>query len=1173
MIHRFLGFLFFVSAIGFSQELPFTQYTKENEVNPLPSAEIHSMYQDELGYLWIGAYSSGLIRYDGHTMELFTTNDGLRDLNVIQTLEDKFGRLWVASDAGLVVSERPVKDESTTGRIHFTSKIGSTELVNSAIVQNRLVIDSRGWLWIGTRNNGIIRYNFLGLDSLITDTIKTDLYHDGKNRDVRSMVARGDGSVCAALGGGDLLVFRNESHNFKLLSEKERIPRGLTEVLYESRSGRLYGGSRDGLFWQLVENEGEVHAETVSTDLKNSIYSIVEESGGMLWVSSQGSGALKISGIPSEGRLNKTKLLYTKKNGLLSDNIYSILIDREENIWFCQNGGISKLRANFAAFSHLTATSHTGEKPILPDPGVNVILPPRSGRFLPSLIVGTSGGGVAFVDEKTQTQYIQTTNGLSNNWVNGLAADDLGRIWIGTSPGGINCLALGKVPLPPNAYKQTELSIGQQKGILALYDYTSVYAATPISLSKSLTNDSARVQTIWFPGYLRLYCFVDNGWYVFGSESGLPATYYHSVVQDDSGRVWVGTRDGGLYRSVFPLSLDSLKEFVVRDIPSTLGHKSGVFGKMVERHLFEQVWSHAQGAPSNQIQAMMWYEGALWVTMPEGLAVIEGSPPGMTTFLTAQNGLRSDNVGSIALSPTTHTLWVGTNGGIAEIDPKARKVIRTVTKQDGLIDNEVWFFGSIAVGDDGTVYFGTSKGLSRYTPSLDKESAAPPIVRLKHALISQSSNGNNVVEIEYAVLSFTDEKFVRSKTRLAGYDRDWSDVREWSPSKENLTIRYTNLPAFFVSKEYRFEVIGCSKNNVWSATPLTYSFTIQPPLWFRWWWIASNVLILLGVAYAVHGWRVRQLERRSRELEKIVEVRTHEISVKAEENLQQAKELTTKNLELEEKHQEIVRTQEQLIVQEKLASLGALTAGIAHEIKNPLNFVNNFAELSVELARELRGLFTEQQDKIDPSTFSEIGDLISDIESNTGKINEHGKRADSIVRGMLMHSRGKSGERIATDINTLLDEYVNLAYHGARAQDTSFNITIKKEYDPTLQPVDAVPQDLSRVFLNIINNACYAAHEKKQQINGSFSPTLFVCTKNLLSAAEVRIRDNGTGIPKKVLDKVFDPFFTTKPTGKGTGLGLSLSYDIVVKQHKGELVVETEEGQFTEFIIRIPKKI
>ena len=1169
MIQRFLlaGFLSFVSAIGFSQELPFTHYTKESEVNPLPSAEIHSMYQDDLGYVWIGVYSSGLVRYDGQTMELFTTKNGLRDLNIQQVIQDRFGRLWVASDAGLTVSDKPLKDEASGAEIHFSSKIGSHELVNSTIVQNRLVIDVRGWLWIGTRTNGILRYNFMGLDSLVADTISTNLYNDGKNRDVRAMVARGDGSVWVTLGGGDIMVFHDNSHTFDLLSEKQHFPRNSTEVLYESRSGTLYGGTSNGLLWKLFENSGQISIETLSTDLKTSIFSIAEETDSVLWISSQSTGALRIDMRSHE------RTLITKKNGLITDNIYSILIDYEGNVWFSENGGISKLRANYAAFSHLTAISHTGEKPILPDPGVNVVLPPKPGRSFPELIVGTSGGGISFISTAMNAQYLQKAEGISNNWINVLLVDEQGRMWVGLSPGGINCITPDKIPVPVNSYRQTEQILNEHKVTISQYDFTSIYSAASVTLHSSLTSDSVQKQSIWFAGYLKLFCFVDDIWYVFGNESGLPATSYQSVTQGDDGRIWVGTQDGGLYRSVLPMTLDSLKQYPTQNVPSVLGHKGGVFGKMVTQQVFEQVWSRKSGAPSNLIQAMMWYDHKLWVTMTAGLAVIEDNPPHMTSLITTAEGLKSNLVGSIALSPTTHTLWVGTNGGIAEIDPTSKKILGTVTKQDGLIDNEVWYYGSVAVGDDGTVYFGTSKGLSRYTPSLDSEGKIPPVIRLKHVSFTQSPNGDNAFQIEYAVLSFADEKFVRSKTRLIGFDQEWSQEHAWSPSKENLTIRYTNLSAFFIGKDYRFEVIGCNKNNIWSSAPLTYSFTVQPPWWFRWWWLVLNVVILACAVYFFLGWRVRHLEQRSRELEHIVEVRTHEISVKAEENLRQANELAVKNVELEEKNEQIIKTQEQLIVSEKLASLGSLTAGIAHEIKNPLNFVNNFAELSVELAKELHEIIAKQHDKLDQAIYQDIDDLISDIESNTTKINEHGKRADGIVKGMLMHSRGKTGERIRTDINALLEEYTTLAYHGIRAQDPNMNVSIKKNYDSALQPIDAIPQELSRVFLNVVNNSCYATNEKKLKLKDAYAPTLTISTKNLPDSAEVRIRDNGTGIPKKILDKVFDPFFTTKPTGKGTGLGLSLSYDIVVKQHKGEFLVETEEGEFTEFIIRIPKKI
>lgn len=201
----------------------------------------------------------------------------------------------------------------------------------------------------------------------------------------------------------------------------------------------------------------------------------------------------------------------------------------------------------------------------------------------------------------------------------------------------------------------------------------------------------------------------------------------------------------------------------------------------------------------------------------------------------------------------------------------------------------------------------------------------------------------------------------------------------------------------------------------------------------------------------------------------------------------------------------------------------------------------------------------------------DIEEILDDLRKNVEKINEHGKRADSIVRNMLLHSRGRPGERQKTDINALLVEYVNLAYHGMRAQDASFNIKIETDYDSSIGLVEVVPQDLSRAFLNTLNNACYAAHEKKKEMRDAFSPTLSVVTKNLDDLVEIRIRDNGNGIPQDILDEIFNPFFTTKPTGQGTGLGLSISYDIIVEEHKGEIKVETEEGGYTEFIISLPK--
>jgi PAS domain S-box-containing protein len=285
-----------------------------------------------------------------------------------------------------------------------------------------------------------------------------------------------------------------------------------------------------------------------------------------------------------------------------------------------------------------------------------------------------------------------------------------------------------------------------------------------------------------------------------------------------------------------------------------------------------------------------------------------------------------------------------------------------------------------------------------------------------------------------------------------------------------------------------------------------------------------------------------------------------------------AQELQAKNAELEETLRQLHTMQDQVIAQEKLASLGALTAGIAHEIRNPLNFVTNFAELSHELLHELHDDLAEQQALFDPETFEDIADLLASLQQNVQKITEHGKRADRIVNGMLQHSRGQAGVRQPTDINLLLSEDIDLAYHGMRAQDTSFNVSIDTLLDPTVGSANVVTQDISRVFLNILNNALYAVHDKHKALGEGFRPTLSVRSTNLGDRLEVRIRDNGNGIPPAIRDKLFQPFFTTKPTGSGTGLGLSISRDIVVQEHQGTIEIDSEVGQYTEFIITFPRQ-
>jgi signal transduction histidine kinase len=279
--------------------------------------------------------------------------------------------------------------------------------------------------------------------------------------------------------------------------------------------------------------------------------------------------------------------------------------------------------------------------------------------------------------------------------------------------------------------------------------------------------------------------------------------------------------------------------------------------------------------------------------------------------------------------------------------------------------------------------------------------------------------------------------------------------------------------------------------------------------------------------------------------------------------------LSQQKTELEKALDSLKTTQNQLVQSEKMASLGELTAGIAHEIQNPLNFINNFSEVNTELIDELK-------EELGKDNKQQAIDIANDIKENEQKINHHGRRADAIVKSMLQHSRSSSGKKELTDINALADEYLRLAYHGMRSKEKSFNVDVRSDLDPSIEKINVIQQDIGRVILNLITNAFYVVAEKKQQKGDDFEPVVTVSTKAVkppsggLGAIEIRVTDNGNGIPQKVLDKIFQPFFTTKPTGQGTGLGLSLSYDIITKGHGGELKVETKEGEGSVFIISIP---
>jgi signal transduction histidine kinase len=472
--------------------------------------------------------------------------------------------------------------------------------------------------------------------------------------------------------------------------------------------------------------------------------------------------------------------------------------------------------------------------------------------------------------------------------------------------------------------------------------------------------------------------------------------------------------------------------------------------------------------------------------------------------------------------------------------------------EDDLFNGYPWEdITTIFPEDSATVWIGSGDGLVRMEIQKERSKGRPFRVLVRQAITKKDTlkltvgdkieleNNNNSLRFMYAAPFYEQEERTLYQTYLEGFDADWTD---WG---NNSYKEYTNLG----SGTYTFRVRAKNLyNNV--SEEAFFSFTILPPWYGTWWAFLLYFLLFCVMVYVIDRFQRSRLLQREQE-----KVRQREV--------EHAREI-------QKAYNDLKNTQEQLIQSEKMASLGELTAGIAHEIQNPLNFVNNFSEVSEELIEEMN-------EEIGQGNYEEVKAISEDLKENLSKIKFHGKRADGIVKSMLQHSRKESGKKELTDINQVADEYLRLSYHGLRAKDKSFFADFHLDADPELPKVEVIPQEIGRVLLNLINNAFYAASEKKKLLEesgnlGDFKPKVWVITKNVANGVTISIRDNGNGIPEEIKSKIFQPFFTTKPAGSGTGLGLSMSYDIITKGHQGKLEVQSKTGESTEFTIFLNTK-
>ena len=542
--------------------------------------------------------------------------------------------------------------------------------------------------------------------------------------------------------------------------------------------------------------------------IQHRINDIVETENGEIWLATQGAGVIRKSG-------GKWRQL-THKNGFLSDVIRDIFIDREGNIWFSQLGGLSKLTKTYQAFTHYTAKTQSDGHSDLPGNEVLSVMA-RNSADTDQFWVGTNRG-LVMIGSSEIKQFPQTKNQPIQ-----AICKHRNKLWLGTEQGLL------------------QLDLDQQK-IISFKSIGPIFAC--------LVQPQTQGQTvIWLAGNNRIFAVVNDKWLVFEQASGLPLSPFYSFAVDDKNLLWIASGKHGLYRSAIPLRS--------QDLPfNQATHEPHPITDLI----FEPVWNRQQGAPTDVMRALLRLHGNIWVGTSHGLAVFNSPTYTMPTMITRQHGLRDNNIFSLAHSSISGNIWVGTNKGLAEIDPNSSQVIRTVTKPDGLIDNEIWAWQSLTTNRKGAVFFGTPKGLTVYQPNLHATNTVEPKLHLRNFFLQQDNSGNNALSVTYAALSFANERQLRFKTRLTGFDTDWS------PLNKEIKHRYTNLPAYFFPKHYSFEIIAANNDGVITQTPLSYHFQVNPAWWLRWWALLLFLILAIASTWSFSVYYSRKLEKRNQEL-------------------------------------------------------------------------------------------------------------------------------------------------------------------------------------------------------------------------------------------------------------------------------------------------------------------
>jgi signal transduction histidine kinase/ligand-binding sensor domain-containing protein len=1096
-----LLFSFEVFYSSVSAQLKFSNFTAYPD---LEGVNVNDIITDKMGNVWM-ATSNGLVCYDGYEYKRFypDPNDPktMGSILTIRLFEDRDGHIWIGC-IDLLSEYNPDTKSFTNYNI---SKLTDFPLGIQLVITS-INADARGRLYFGVASyTGIVASHAI-------------FYRDKSNKKLK----------------------RFDSPN------KEKV-----NNVYYATSDKLQNIwiiADNGFF--KIDKKGIVQKMKWPLDefLPNDKYykRIIEDKSGNFWLISN-NGVLSVWN-PSSGKIKSypMKPLFPKLKGEIWTS--EMEIDPKGNIWLGTNQGLIYFDPKKEQFEIMNENSDFKL--------ANTEITCVHFDSFDNLWMGTvSQGLLRYFNKPILKSYVynkRDKNSITAGWVTNIFESDDGKIWMATDAGidVFNPEQHSITPYPFQAiangfewiftigdFEQNQILINSNKGYFLFDTKTKTIKKTKLNS----VFDKIFITKIGKDSHGNQWYCTDNGAFL---KTKNDETFRHFDLKTIVGSNASSNQVVNIY--------DSPKHGI------WLLTNNGLFlynytTDKVERFGFDK----KKGDVLRSHDINSFYEdsqGIIWIgTWGGGLNRYGVETKKIKTYTTS-DGLPSMSIQGILPDEKNKALWLSTFEGISRFSI-AEEQFNNFSIEDG-IQGRLFADGSYLKTSGGLMVFGGNNGITVFNPDDIAKNSTPPKVFITdfkmgdlsifgNLGLSKKEGSNkakdivlhfdqNSISINYTGIHYANPARNKFAYKLENYDKNWREVGNIR------TAYYYNLPP----GDYVFRVKAANSNGVWNESGASVAFSITPPWWRTWWaYTLYGIFFVLGVFLVDRFQRKRLLEK--------------EHALAKEKELAHAREI-------EKAFNTLKTTQLQLIQSEKMASLGELTAGIAHEIQNPLNFVNNFSEVSGELLEEMKL-------EIEKGDFEEVKNIAADIKQNLEKINHHGKRADAIVKGMLQHSRISSGQKEPTNINALADEYLRLAYHGLRAKDKSFNAELETHFDATLPKINVIPQDIGRVLLNLFTNAFYATHQKQKTANQEYKPVLCVTTAQKENFVEITVKDNGTGIPDGIKDKIMQPFFTTKPAGEGTGLGLSLSYDIVVKSHGGTINIETEEGKGSVFILTLPK--